>query len=91
MWDERVPKCSTMANIRRETLPKVFVSKLLHWQPSNQRSTFKGPHIDLALLDARRHAAIEGEGEVIFIEDRPSRRIDIKGIRTDDKAELDLV
>jgi choline transport protein len=58
---------------------------------TTKRGTFKGPRIDLALLDARRHAAIEGEGEVVSIEGREGRRTEMKRMRTDEKTELDLV
>jgi choline transport protein len=58
---------------------------------TTKRGTFKGPHIDMALLNARRHAAIEGEGEVFSVDGHPNGMVDIKGMKTDAKAELDLV
>jgi choline transport protein len=41
---------------------------------ATKRGTFKGPHVDFVLLNARRHAAIEGEGEVVYIQGRPDER-----------------
>jgi choline transport protein len=58
---------------------------------ATKRGTFKGPHIDLDLLNARRHAAIEGESEVVYIEGRPDERMDTKGRGTESKAEVQLV
>jgi choline transport protein len=55
---------------------------------TTKRSTFKGPHVDLDLLNARRHAAIEGEGEVDFVDRRPVEKVDTKGMGTDSKVGL---
>jgi choline transport protein len=60
---------------------------------ATKKGTFKGPHVDLDLLEARRHAAIEGDIRVVSIEGHPDVRTDMKDMRTDStsKAELDLV
>lgn len=57
---------------------------------STKRGTFRGPHIDIDLLTARRHAAIEGEGDVVSIQGRPDERADMKSMGADSKAELGL-
>jgi choline transport protein len=58
---------------------------------ATKRGTFKGPHIDLALLNARRHAAIEGEGEMVSVDRHPDGPTYMKGMNTDTKTELDSV
>jgi choline transport protein len=58
---------------------------------ATKRGTFQGPHIDLVLLNARRHAAIEGTTEVVSIDGHPDGRADLKGMMEDSKANLDFV